>query len=206
MDYKLYIWAYFMIMIDNEYGVAGLMGNLYAESGLIPNKVQNIPSASSDSDAYTQAVDDGTKTEYEFVHDSVGYGLAQWTYYTRKQALYDMYKSGGYSTIGSIELQCEYLAYELEHGYPSVLEALKNATSVREASDYVLHNFEQPANQSTAVEIKRANYGIKIYNEMTGTGTELPEVKPEVTAKKKKFKFLLMTANKRRLTWKSRNF
>ena len=29
-----YIWDYFKAKLNNEYGTAGLMGNLYAESGL----------------------------------------------------------------------------------------------------------------------------------------------------------------------------
>jgi hypothetical protein len=35
-----------------------------------------------DDDSYTSAVDNGTYTN--FVTDAVGYGLAQWTYWTRK--------------------------------------------------------------------------------------------------------------------------
>ena len=42
---------------------------------------------------YTAAVDSGSYTN--FVRDSAGYGLAQWTYYSRKQALYDYAKAAG---------------------------------------------------------------------------------------------------------------
>ena len=35
------IWDYFKAKGFNDYGTAGLMGNLYAESGFIPNNVQN---------------------------------------------------------------------------------------------------------------------------------------------------------------------
>lgn len=68
-------------------GAAGLMGNLYAESALYPKNLQNTYEKSLDyTDAtYTAAVDSGKYTN--FVHDSAGYGLAQWTYYTRKEAL-----------------------------------------------------------------------------------------------------------------------
>ena len=33
------IWDYLIKEINNPYGVAGLMGNIYAESGMIPNRV-----------------------------------------------------------------------------------------------------------------------------------------------------------------------
>ena len=44
--------------------------------------------------------------------------------------------------------------------------ALKNAASVREASDVVLKNFERPANQSESVCEYRASLGENFYNEM----------------------------------------
>ncbi len=44
---------------------------------------------------YTAAVDSGSYTN--FVHDSAGYGLAQWTYHSRKQALLDFARAAGKS-------------------------------------------------------------------------------------------------------------
>ena len=35
------IWTFLVNALGNEYGAAGLMGNLYAESGLIANNLQN---------------------------------------------------------------------------------------------------------------------------------------------------------------------
>ena len=40
-DNEKAIWDYLYGKIGNAYGVAGLMGNLYAESALIPNNLQN---------------------------------------------------------------------------------------------------------------------------------------------------------------------
>ena len=36
------IWNYLKSAGLNDFGTAGLMGNLYAESGLIPNNVENL--------------------------------------------------------------------------------------------------------------------------------------------------------------------
>lgn len=170
-DYAAYIWNYFMSKIVNEYGVAGLMGNLYAESGLCPYIVQGDIPVSDYSVEYTENVDNGTITEADFVNNGPGgggYGLAQWTYYTRKQALYDMWKSDGYSSIGSIVLACDYLWYELQTSFAGVLSVLKTATSIREASDKVLHDFERPADQSEAVEVVRESYGRVYYDKFAG--------------------------------------
>lgn len=165
-DYTSYVWSEMYNFIGNEYGTAGLLGNLQAESGIIPYRLQgDFTSNYNKSINYTNNVNSGLYTEYEFVHDSKGYGLAQWTYYTRKQGLFDMYRSGGYSSIGDIGLACEYLKYELANRFPSVLAVLRSATSVREASDIVLHQFENPAQQGPDVEVARANLGIAIYNQ-----------------------------------------
>ena len=44
------------------------------------------------------------------------------------------------------------------------MNILKNAKSVREASDAVLLDFERPANQSETVKANRAAYGQRFYN------------------------------------------
>lgn len=167
------IWNYLKNKIGNEYGVAGLMGNLQAESGLYPDRVQGDIPYSDYSKNYTAKVDSGEISEYDFVHNGPnggGYGLAQWTFYTRKQALYNRYKSGGYSSIGDINLALDHLYSELESTYAGVLSVLKSATSIRQASDKVLHDFENPADQSESVEQLRAEMGTTLYNSLKGTG------------------------------------
>lgn len=149
----------------NDFGVSGLMGNLYAESGLKSTNLQNTYEKKleyTDTD-YTEAVDSGSYSRDDFINDKAGYGLAQWTYYTRKQNLIDFATEQGKS-IGNCRMQCEFLMKELSGSYKSVLETLKTATSVREASDAVLLKFERPANQSEEVQEKRASYGMKYYD------------------------------------------
>ena len=156
------IWSFFIKKGLNEYGTAGLMGNLQAESGLKPTNLQNSCEKKlkyTDS-LYTEAVDNGSYTN--FAKDSAGYGLAQWTYWTRKEALLEYAKESG-SSIGDLQMQMEFLWKELQ-GKKAVLNTLKNATSVKEASDIVLTKFERPADQSDAVKAKRESLGIQFYN------------------------------------------
>ena len=156
------IWDFLVKELGNEYGAAGLMGNLYAESALNPQNLQNSYEKKfgmSDSE-YTTAVDNGTYTK--FATDAGGYGLAQWTYKTRKQNLLNYAKKTSRS-IGDLQMQLEFLMTELQ-SYSSVLKALKTATSVKEASNVVLLKFEKPADQSAAVQTKRASYGQKYYD------------------------------------------
>lgn len=157
------MWDYLLDKLGNEYGVAGLMGNIYAESGLRSNNLQNAYETKLGyTDAtYTTAVDNGSYTN--FVHDSAGYGLAQWTYYSRKQALLD-YAKASKKSIGDYEMQLGFLYKELSGSYASVLSELKNTKTVLEASNAVLTKFERPADMGTAVQNKRASFGQKYYD------------------------------------------
>ena len=174
------IWNYLLGKIGNAFGVAGLMGNLYAESGLKPINVQNSyeKKLGYTDDTYTDAVDNGSYKN--FVKDAAGYGLAQWTYYTRKQALLDYAKSIQ-SSIGNLTTQLEFLYTELT-GYKTVLSTLKSAKSVKEASDIVLTQFERPADQSDAVKNKRAGYGQTYYDKYVGSGSKPQAPTPQAPA------------------------
>lgn len=156
------IWNYFKDKWLNEFGIAGLMGNLYAESALNSKNLQSVYEKRlgySDAD-YTQAVDNGIYNN--FVKDSAGYGLAQWTYCSRKQALLSYARSVGKS-IGDLEMQLDFLYKELSENYKTVLKTLKSASSILEASNAVLFDFERPADQSVSVQNRRAEYGQKYY-------------------------------------------
>ena len=148
----------------NDCGKGGLIGNLDAESGLKPKNLQNSyeKKLGYTDDSYTAAVDNGSYGN--FVKDSAGYGLAQWTYWSRKQNMLTFARAAGKS-IGDLEMQLDFLCKELKESYPTVYSKLKTAASVREASDIVLTQFERPADQSEAVKLKRANMGQKYYNQ-----------------------------------------
>lgn len=57
---------------------------------------------------YTAAVDSGAYTN--FVKDSAGYGLAQWTYWSLKQDMLNYFQNKKKS-IGDGQTQMEFLVY-----------------------------------------------------------------------------------------------
>ena len=163
------IWSFLKARGLTDAGAAGLMGNLYAESGLRPNNLQNSYEGKlgmADAE-YTERVDSGSYTN--FVRDSAGYGLCQWTYWNRKKALLAYAKKAGKS-IGDLEMQLGFLMQELASGYKAVLATLKAAASVQAASDAVLLQFERPADQSEAAKVKRAGYGQKYFDKYAQKG------------------------------------
>lgn len=168
------IWNFFKNKNLNDYGISGLMGNLMCESGLEPNNLQNTGNRSlgMTDEEYTNAVDKGEYPKEKFIKDSQGFGLAQWTYWTRKKALYEFAKSKNKS-IADLDMQLEFLYKELSEGYTSVLKTLKTATSVLEASNAVLLKYERPADQSVSVQNKRASFGQNYYNKYTKKGSDV---------------------------------
>ena len=158
MDEKA-IWDTLFSFIGNSYGTSGLMGNLYAESGLKASNLQNTGNKALGltDEEYTAAVDNGYYDD--FSDDRYGYGLAQWTYPSRKQALLAFARQQGKS-IGNCAMQLEFLKNEMGK---NLLLTLKAAGSVQEASDAVLLQYERPANQSQEALDKRAAYGQQFF-------------------------------------------
>ena len=70
-------------------------------------------------------------------------------------------------------MQLGFLCKELS-SYTAVLKTLKAATTVKEASDIVLTQFERPADQSDAVKIKRAGHGQGYFDKYAPVKTETP--------------------------------
>lgn len=196
------IWNYLRSKGMNDYGCAGMMGNLYAESGLKPNNLQNTyeKKLGYTDDDYVAAVDSGKYAN--FVRDSAGFGLAQWTYWSRKQGLLNFAQAQGKS-ISDLEMQLNFLWKELSESYKSVLNTLKTATSVLQASNDVLLKFERPANQGESVQKKRAEYGQKYYDKYASVpaqkpvadGSSVSKFKQRITAPSASDKYWIHTSN-----------
>jgi len=91
----------------------GILANIYAESGFKPTNLQNSyeKSLGYTDDTYTAAVDNGTYTN--FVKDAAGYGLVQWTFWSRKQKLLE-YAQSKKASIGNIDMQLEFFISEIK--------------------------------------------------------------------------------------------
>lgn len=161
-DTHIEVWKRLVLFIGNLYGVAGVMGNLYAESGINPTNLQNSYERSLDmsDQEYTDAVDSGRYRD--FATDNAGYGIAQWTYKSRKQnmlaAARILHKS-----IGDLDFQIYFLCRELEN-YSAVLSELVSAKSVYNASTAFLTMYEKPANLSEKNKQRRADLSQQFYD------------------------------------------
>lgn len=171
MENEKIIWDYFKAKGLNDFGVAGLMGNLRAESGLSPTNLQNSyeKKLKMTDMEYTAAVDNGSYKN--FVYDKAGYGLAQWTFWSLKERMLEYAKSVGKS-IGDLGMQLDFLYLELTRN-KHILSVLENATSVRQASDVMLLQYERPADQSVSVQEKRAAFGQEYFDQFAVANDEM---------------------------------
>ena len=156
-------------------GACGLMGNIYSESaGFLANRVEFLCikrikeywGETYTHETYTEAVNSGKISRERFLNPlpgkQYGYGAVQWTTPSRKAGLYDRTVAVGKS-IADEDAQLDYILWELENKYQSVLSVLKTTGSVKEASDKVLKDFESPANWQS-LSATRAGYGQDYYN------------------------------------------
>ena len=166
----------------SDVATAGIMGNMEAESNCESNRLQgDFGTTREKSINYTKQVDEGYVSRDDFIYNGPnggGYGLCQWTYYSRKAGLYDLAKMRGLS-IASEDVQIEWLCNELAQGeYAGVLQTLRTSGSIRECSDAVLKGFEKPADQGSIQSDIRAGYAEGIYELYHGGSDAQAETLP----------------------------
>lgn len=112
------VWYSLRALGYSEYAVAGVMGNISAESGFRANNSEdgegNLNKIGYTDEEYTEMIDNNEYTIDQFITDGVGYGLCQWTNSGRKEGLYLFAKDRGVS-ISDEDMQLEYLIGELTH-------------------------------------------------------------------------------------------
>jgi|GEM_PF-1662229 len=137
---------------------AGIVGNLIAESGVNPKRVQSTETPQGDKDNIT-------------VNDNTGYGIAQWTSRGRQQGLVDLARRRGLNIEGDLSLQLDYVFLELSRG---LINQLKAAPDLLSASNIILLKYERPADQSASVQAKRAALGQQVLNRYGDKSASIP--------------------------------
>lgn len=182
------IWQTLRAKGFSETATAAIMGNMQGESGLVSYRLQgDFGSGYTRSREYTDKVDSGQITKNEFLYNGPGgggYGLCQWTFWSRKEGLYDLAKSRGLS-VGDESVQIDWLYKEMqkpEYIYEKnyyercqVFDFLHRDESLLEMTKAVLRAYEKPADQSDYVAEMRASWGRDIYNRNAGS---VPDVDP----------------------------
>lgn len=143
---------------------AGVLANLKAESGLKPTNLGDPDEGrlGFTDESYTAAVDNGSYTN--FVHDDAGYGLAQWTWFERKQNLLNYSKQRGVS-IGDLGLQLAFLDDEL--GELGIRDKIMATNTYADATNVMLREYERPANMDFQ-QRHRTGFAKELYDKYAG--------------------------------------
>ena len=157
------VWKFLKKEGLTDAGASGLMGNLQAESNMRSVLYENIykPKFGSDQD-YVDAVNNGTYTN--FADDGIGFGLAQWSYPSRKEGLLELCKG----KIGDLNCQLRYLIKELKNDFKEILAILKTSTDLYACTIKVMTDFERTGEYEVLNQF-RYQLAKNIYNEFSGS-------------------------------------
>ena len=160
---------------DNVCAVFGILGNIKAESNCRGNNLQNSfeSKLGFTDETYTKALNDGSYTCDQFQNDHAGYGLCQWTYWSRKKALYEFWQLYmPYEGIDSVIMQAAFIHREMSMTLKSKLEACQ---TVEEAARIFMLEYEKPANQTEENITKRCEIARDLYTDYLQTKDEEEE-------------------------------
>ena len=170
--------AFFAAAGFTDAGIAGLLGNIYAESHLRANCVEELllkryrdegflawidtPYDPENYARYAACFTTGVISREEFLsprqytgetYHRYGFGLCQWTTRARKGLLLALADDDG-RPIDDVDLQLGLIYLELTTTYQDVWKILCSTGSVREATEAVLTQYECPANAEALLDTR----------------------------------------------------
>ena len=129
----------------SEAGALGMLGNWECESGCEPYRVQgDYQSSRAISKAYVAAIDSGLSDRQRFSNDQKGFGLAQWTFHSRKSNLWCYWLQTG-GSIADCKMQVDFAMWELQTDYTNLLNYLKQSETIYDCCDRICREYERPA-------------------------------------------------------------
>lgn len=153
-------------------GAASVIGNWLAESGCEAYRLENdLAESRAKSHAYVRDVMSGAIHRHQFSQDRKGFGLAQWTYPTRKAALYDFLQARG-APLDDEAAQVQFALHEMrtQPEYAKVWAVLTASHDLLQCTQTVCVSYEQPAVNNVGT---RYEYAQQFMAEF-GNGSEFP--------------------------------
>lgn len=148
-------------------GALALMGNWQCESGLESCRVQgDFQTDRLKSKDYASRIDNGRVSDEEWCRDGKGWGLAQWTFWSRKQDLLTFCRRNSIS-VANEEAQVDFAVNELRTQYKALWADLTTCgeEDLYKMVELVCKQYERPAYNNVQ---ERANAAVAIRNELKG--------------------------------------
>lgn len=144
--------------------IAGVMANIMHESNYKPNNLQNSGNKKLNltDEEYTQKIDNDEISEEDWEHDGFGYGLCQWTFYTRKFAL-RTYAKAKEKSIGDLITQLDFMMKEMSSYKALYTQLFDERYDCETVAMTMCETYEKPANIEERSR-ERAEEAREIYN------------------------------------------
>ena len=156
MSYQQIIYNKFRQFGLTEAGTLGLLGNFQEESGCEPNRLENdFDSYRRVSKEYVASATSGKMTKTEFCK-AIGFGIAQWTFPSRKANLWEFWKSSG-KALDNVYMQIEFVIKELKHDFPELWKLLCTSNDMYTCVKRVCYDFENPQIKNIDTRFRYAN-------------------------------------------------
>ena len=117
---------------------------------------------------YVNVVDNGTYTN--FVNDAAGFGLAQWTFKSRKQNFLNYFKQRGKS-IADLETQIDFLLWEMKAYFGAIWNKCLTSHDLKDLTWTLLDTWENPAEKLNNM-VERYGYAQDWFNKFSNQNDE----------------------------------
>jgi len=159
-------------------GASAVLGNVQHESAFKPENVEDR-SGIPDSD-YVRRVNTGQMTRDQYMYDTYGMGLAQWTYPPRKGWMWDWFKSRNKS-IDDLEEQVNFLIWEMKEHYSGCWNLCCSSNSLYDCVHKLLWEWENPADKNGQFPL-RLSSAQDWFNKLSGLNVGEVEIPGETTS------------------------
>ena len=152
-------------------GALALMGNWVCESNLEACRVQgDFQLDRRKSSDYANTIDRGLISDEQWCRDGRGWGLAQWTFWSRKESLLKLCRQRGVS-VADEKTQVDFAVIELKTQYKTLWEDMTTCgdEDLYKMTELICKKYEAPAYNNVQ---ERANAAVKLREELQGKAVE----------------------------------
>lgn len=155
--------------------ICSLLANIQGESAFRCDNAEDRINRVVSDEEYIRRADAGEVTYggKNFIYDAVGFGYAQWTYWSRKKYLLEFCKGRGVS-VADHAAQKEFIFVEMKRDFPAIYSLCKASHSIDECMEKLVKVWENPADNNAALR-ERLPYARAWYAKFSNWSTPVVE-------------------------------
>lgn len=159
---------------------ASLLAMIQAESAFRSDNAEDRIHVYGISDAeYIRRADSGALTfnNKNFIYDEVGFGYAQWTFWSRKKFFLEYCKGRG-TSVADHETQKQFIFVEMKRDFPAIWDLCRTSKNLEEITKKLIWVWENPMDKVGAMA-ERFPYAQAWLAKFNGWSTPIEESPPQ---------------------------